>query len=321
MPLLVKAKAYLARLFGAAILFALLFPRARAVESAPVIVPIASSPLALVRVTDTSIWNPPSPDPVGIAYHPGWGTLLVSDSEVSETPLFQGTNLYETATDGSLLAARDATCFSLEPTGVWINPHDGHIFFTDDNKDLVFELDLGGDGQLCTSDDILTSFDTRAFGSLDPEGIAFGQGKLFIADGEGKTVYVLSPGDNEVFDGVSPGDDLVLNQFGTEALGLSNPKGIEYHLERHSLFFVSRYDDILVETTPEGVLLKQYDFSFAGVVDPSGLAFGPNSQDPDKISLYLTDRGVDNDSHPGENDGQLFEFTLPRMIYLPVVKK
>lgn len=314
-------KTYLARVFAATILFALLFPPALVVESAPLTLPAAASPLTLVRVTDTSIWNPPSSDPVGIAYHSGWGTLLVSDSEVDETELFEGANFFETTTAGSLIAARDATCFTLEPTGLWINPQDGHIFISDDNKDLVFELDLGADEQFCTPDDVLTSFNTLEFGNPDPEGIAFGQGKMFITDGEGKRVYVLSPGENEVFDGILSGDDLVLNQFGTESLGLSNPKGIEYHPHRGSLLFVSRYDDILVETTLDGVLLRQYDFSFAGVVDPSGLAIGPNSHDPSEISIYLTDRGVDNDNHPGENDGKLFEFTLPLEIYLPVVNR
>ncbi len=48
----------------------------------------------LVRTIATSSFTQPSPDPSGIVYRPGLDRLLISDSEVDETPLFQGFNLF-----------------------------------------------------------------------------------------------------------------------------------------------------------------------------------------------------------------------------------
>lgn len=57
------------------------------------------------------------------------------------------------------------------------------LFFSDDNRDEVFTMRPGRDGAYGTRDDKVTSFNTRAFGSRDPEDVAFGQGKLFVVDG------------------------------------------------------------------------------------------------------------------------------------------
>jgi DNA-binding beta-propeller fold protein YncE len=279
------------------------------------------SPLILVNVTDTSTWIYPSPDPVGIEYHPGLGRFVISDSEVEETPLFQGVNFYETTTGGDLVKVCDLTDYSNEPTGVAVNPTDGHIFVSDDGKRHILDVDLGEDGLFCTPDDVVTCFGTLTFNSYDPESLTFGQGKLYVADGENETIFILSPGQNQVFDGVPPeGDDLV-NQFDVLGIGLTNPKGIAFHEERGTLFIVSRYEKFVAETSLDGELLNLYDISSSGILDPSGLSFGPNSRDASKTSLYITDRGLDNDTHPDENDGKIFEFVIPMNLYLPDIRK
>lgn len=281
----------------------------------------AGSSLILVKVTDTSTWIYPSPDPVGIEYHPGLGRFLVSDSEVEETPLFEGVNFYETITGGDLIKVCDLTDYSNEPTGVAVNPMDDHVFVSDDGKRQILDVDLGEDGLFCTPDDMVTSFSTLTFNSYDPESLTFGQGKLYVADGTSKTIFVLSRGQNQVFDGAPPdGDDLV-TQFDVSSIGLTNPKGIAFHEELGTLFMVSRYEKFVAETSLDGELLNFYDISSSGILDPSGLSFGPNSQDPSKTSLYITDRGLDNDSHPDENDGKIFEFMIPINLYLPDIRK
>src|SRR2546427_2840805 len=145
----------------------------------------------LVQTIDTSLWTlpdgspAPSPDPAGITVLPN-GHLLISDSEVEEFthPYFHGFNLYEALTSGTLLATANTLAFTKEPTGVAFNPRNsrGHpsLFFSDDDKLRVFEVDLGSDGLYGTADDTVTSFSTSAFGDNDPEGVAFGQGKLFV---------------------------------------------------------------------------------------------------------------------------------------------
>src|SRR5688572_29367341 len=92
-------------------------------------------------------------------------------------------------TIGSLVKTYSTTSFSNEPTDVTVNPSNGHRFFADDISDKIFEVDLGRDGLYGTADDTRTSFSTRAFNSFDPEGLAFGQGSLFVSDGGGAEMY------------------------------------------------------------------------------------------------------------------------------------
>ena len=47
----------------------------------------------LVQTIDASTFDPTSPDPSGITYLEASGSLLVSDSKVSELDIFEGVNL------------------------------------------------------------------------------------------------------------------------------------------------------------------------------------------------------------------------------------
>jgi hypothetical protein len=62
--------------------------------------------------------------------------------------------------------------------------------------------------------------------------------------------------------------------------------------------------------TPTGELVGTLDISAAGAKKPAGLALAPSSVDPNQMSLYIVDRGVDNNSNPNENDGKVYEFQL-----------
>jgi hypothetical protein len=42
----------------------------------------------LVRTTDTSLYDPPSPNPCGLAYMPRFDSLLIADGEVNEMPQY-----------------------------------------------------------------------------------------------------------------------------------------------------------------------------------------------------------------------------------------
>lgn len=90
---------------------------------------------SLVNTINTNQFSPPSPDPMGLAYHSSSNKLLISDSEVEEMPPYwAGVNLFETTLPGSLMDTFSTTSFSTEPTGVAFNPANGHLFFSDDNK-------------------------------------------------------------------------------------------------------------------------------------------------------------------------------------------
>lgn len=274
--------------------------------------PTASSgvvaPATLIQTIDTSAWSPPSPDPSGLAVLPN-GKLLMSDGEVEESPWFEGKNVFRFGTDGDLLSTFRTTRFSNEPAGLEVTKK--QLIVSDDDKDRIFFVRKGKDHRWGTRDDKVRSFKTRPFGSRDPEGIALGGGFLFISDGATAEVVRLKPGRNGIFDGVAPAGDDRVRGFDAEALGQSNPEGIEYRPSSGTLFLVSnRVNSDITECTIKGELVETYDTDGFGLHSPAGLAWGPASTDPNARHLWISDRGVDNTADPDENDGRLFEIAL-----------
>ncbi|UCH82333.1 MAG: hypothetical protein JSW20_06780, partial [Nitrospiraceae bacterium] len=276
--------------------------------------PALAQVATLVRTTDASMWSPPSPDSAGIVYIDAFDTLLVCDSEVNEIPaLFTGDNLFKIDLNGTLLDTLTTFHFSDEPTGVAYNPYNNHLFFSDDTgTKSVYELDPGADGFYGTTDDIVTSFSTSAFGSDDPEGVTYNtaQGVLHIIDGVNEEVYTVNPGVNGIFDGVPPMGDDQVTSFDTTVLGTSDPEGIAYDSDFGHLY-IAASDTSVVHATTDGELVRTIDMSEANARKLSGLAYAPSSVNPGEMSLYIVDRGTDNDSDPNENDGKVYEFSLP----------
>lgn len=274
--------------------------------------PAATSAASLLSVIDTSQWSPPSPDPAGIAYDIASGKLVVSDSEVNEMSIqdpFVG-NVFESTTSGALLGTASTLAFSREPTGIAVNHDNGHLLIADDDDQAIYDIELGPDGTLGTGDDVVNTIDTAAFNCFDPESVSYGAGRLYIADGIGQEVYIVSPGGNGVFDGVPPGGDDTVTHFDTEAMGLRDPEGVDYNFDTGTLFVASRADNFVVETTLEGAVVGSIDISAANAMNPSDIAYAPGSADPGVMSLYVTDRAVDNWDDPNENDGRIFEISF-----------
>ncbi|UCE86393.1 MAG: hypothetical protein JSU66_01225, partial [Deltaproteobacteria bacterium] len=273
---------------------------------------LADGPPALVQSIDAFDFDPPSPDSAGLAYQQRTDSLLMSDSEVNEMSIYEDVNVFEITRNGQLFGRFDTTHFSDEPTGVAINPVDHHCFFSDDTSpSTIYEVDPGPDDICLTDDDTTTSFETGDFDSGDPEGLAFGQGTLFIADGVNNEIYALTPGPNGVFDGVpSSGDDEV-TQCDTSDVGISDPEGLAFDPGTGTLFVVGSNTSELAQITTDCQLVRMIDISAANLERPAGLALAPSSVEPGVMSLWLADRGVDNDGDPDENDGRIHEFTLP----------
>lgn len=263
-----------------------------------------ASNATVVRTINTSSWSPPSPDPAGIAFLPS-GNLLVVDSEVDEMTIFKGKNGFEMNKSGQLVGTYNFTSFTKEPTGSASNAANKHVFISDDNKKMIFEIDPGADNKLGTADDKRTSFGTKAFGSNDPEGVAFGNNTLFIASGADKKVFVVKPGQNGKFDGIAPGGDDTVSSFPTEGLSQPDPEGIEYNSSNGNLYLVSnKRKSYITEATTTGKLVRLITVSGVTMVSPAGLAASGNS-------LYIADRGIDNNANPNENDGKVYEVKLP----------
>ncbi len=293
--------------------------RAQKLNAPPIIVP------TLRNVIDTSIWSTPSPDPTGIAFWPAKNTLYITDSEVEEIPgLYIGYNIFASSPGGTLMSTGSTIDYSKEPSGLGFNASTGHFFIADDDLEKIFEVHPGNDGKLGSDDDLVSSIDTSAYGSHDPEGVTFGDGELFIAGGEEAEIFRVNPGGNKIFDGVPPIGDDIVSQFDTLALGIKDPEGIEFNPFNHSIFFTGGESDYVVETNKQGVALRMIDISSLNTVFTSGLALGRMSGGSHtSLSLYISDRGVDEGEDPSENDGRIFEIIFDGMDlfgqYLPIL--
>jgi hypothetical protein len=288
-------------------------PITDAVVAASTIVP------TLVRTTFTSQWSSPSPDPMGGAYIPTTGRLMISDSEIEEyqRPYWNGGNVFSSTLQGAFISpVQDITNFTNEPTGIAFNPTNNHLFISDDNMKEVFEVNPGNDGKWFTGDDSRTQFDTKVLGTNDTEDVAYNpfNGYLYLADGLNSEVWEVRPGPNNRFDGVPPAGDDQASHWDTSSKSIGDPEGITVNTDTGTLYVTGHGSTKVIETTTGGTLLNVYDIAFIknlyGRMQPSGLAYGPSSVNPGVNDLYITDRAVDNDADPRENDGKIHEITL-----------
>ncbi|MBD2194390.1 MULTISPECIES: PKD domain-containing protein [Calothrix] len=279
---------------------------------------MTTSQLSLIRIVKTSEFGPPSPDPSGIVYISHLGSLLMVDGEVDEMPTyFTGRNIFQSSLTGTYQQSFSTITYSNEPTGIAYNPANRFLYITDDNKRLVYQIDPGADGNYNTADDRVTSFSTASWGTAtdnsddhDPEDIAYSAktNTLFVVDGFGSQVYEVTT------------NGTLLNTFDTERIGLHDPEGIAIDPSSGNLFMVgylsktSPATPALFELTTKGEFIRQYDISAAFPDKPAGITIAPSSTDPTKLSLYIVDRGVDNDVDPNENDGRFYEFALGRDV-------
>ena len=272
-----------------------------------------SIPATLIATTDVSLFVPSSPDPSGITYIPNSNSLLMVDSEADEWDSYTGENLYPVDLSLRQMGRWTAFPFTNEPTGLEYNPINNHLFVSADLGDKIFDLDPGADGLYRTSDDIVTSLDTKAFDSDDPEGVAFDSrnGVLFVADGRTSEIYRISPGRNGRFDGVAPLGDDEITHFDTSTFGIRDPEGIAYSPTTGTLFVVGPPGKIMLEMTTEGQIARIIDISEAKPTFPAGVTVAPASNDPEMTSVYITDRGLSLLNLPDSNDGRLYELSLP----------
>lgn len=254
------------------------------------------------HVIRTSQWSTPSPDPTGIDFLPS-GRLLVTDSEVDETRLDEHRNVWRIGRSGSVKRTMHTLRFSREPTDVAVDGRHNRWFFSDDHG-VIFIVRLGPDHTYGTPDDTRRSFSTLEFGSRDPEGLAFDGGYLWLSDGSNRTIYRIDPGPNGRFDGA---DDIIRKRQ-LDGVGVRDLEGIERAPNGHLFVLPGTEDpDILEIDFSDGSLIRRYDLSAAHLRNPSSIAYGPSSRDPNRRSFYITDRGVDNGADPNENDGRIVE--------------
>ncbi|MGH8968958.1 MAG: PKD domain-containing protein, partial [Actinomycetes bacterium] len=279
----------------------------RVAEVSLAAVAAAEDSATLVRTVQTSSFSPPSPDPSDVAYLPATGRLLVADSEVEEMSIYNGKNLWETTRAGAVIGTGTTHPNpSDEPTGVSFNPATGNLFVSDDTSPAsVFEVRPGGDGRFGTGDDaVVTSFRTTTFGNSDPEDVTVdtSTGDLYLMSGTNKEVYRIRPG----ADGSFGGSDNIVTNFDVGVFGALDPEGLAYNAGSNTLYIADKPTKKVYEVTKAGALVRTIGLAAANPKKVSGIVLAPGSS-ASQTHMYITDRGVDNDSNPNENDGKMYE--------------
>ena len=275
------------------------------------VVPTVVKP-TLVRTNHTSSYAPPSPDPSGIVYLAGQDRFLIADSEVEEMSIYQGRNLFLGTRTGGGTGYGTTYAFSREPTGLGLNPADGTLFVSDDDRDQIFMLRPGADGLYATADDPRTQFATLPFGSGDAEGIEYdpASGHLFICDGVGLEMYDVDP-----VDGVFGNGNDSVTHFDVAQYSMRDCEGLGIDTSRGTLLAVDPSRRWILELTRSGQLVRTLDLSGLPINNwaHAGVTMAPTSDptdDPAAMNYWVVDRQVDNGYDPNENDGKLYELSL-----------
>jgi putative Ig domain-containing protein len=273
----------------------------------------------LVQTIDTSVFDPPSPDPAGVVYLPGPDRLMVADSEVDEVTGagYQGVNLWQSTRTGSVSDTGTTVPFTREPTGLGFDPITGSLFVSSDDNKRIYIVKAGADGRFGTSDDVLSHIDAGAFGSTDVEDPEFdsASGHLFFVDGLSAEVYRIDP-NNGVF-----GDpDDTMTHFDVGQFGATDVEGLGSNETSGTLLVGDRGQRKIYEVTKTGELVQIIDARVPGMTNLSGLGMAPASNNSGRMNYWIVDRAVDNGSDPNENDGKIFELSLePSSNQPPVV--
>ena len=269
----------------------------------------------LVRTIHTSAFSPASPDPSGIIYRPGRHRFLISDSEVDETPRYNGSNLFTAKRRGGGYGSGTLLPGNKEPTDLGFNRSTGKLFVTNDDKDRISLVRPGPNGVHGTGDDTMTNFSTAAFGSTDPEGVEYDPAtdRVFVCDGIDREIFKVDPVNARFGDGNDRVTHFDLARYGArDCEGL----GLDYR-GRNTLLAVDWMTDTIYELSMGGGLLRKLNLSAirtrSSIVADVTIAPTSNRHDrPSRKNYWIVDRHRDNKGNPLENDGLLYEMSLRR---------
>ncbi|HEX6811555.1 MAG TPA: hypothetical protein VF384_08025 [Planctomycetota bacterium] len=265
----------------------------------------------LRAVMATGSWSPSSPDPSAIVYDPLHDRLIVSDGEVDEMPIFAEANVFETSRLGVLARTSATIEYTPEPSGFGFDPTTRTFYAADDDRDKVYVVSAGPDGLLHTADDTRRSFQVGNF-TTDPEDVAFDSatGALWVIGGDTVIAHRLQPGPNGIFDGTPPIGDDVRVSFNLAPYGATDPEGIAVRPFDGGIYVAGKPRTLLLHLSASGQFVRSITLPTTGLIKPSGITFAPSTVGTGD-SLFLVDRGFDNNYDRRANDGMLFEYGLP----------
>jgi sugar lactone lactonase YvrE len=278
----------------------------------------------------TTDWSTPSTDPTGLTYDPRSRKLWISDSEVDETGFWKHRNLFIANKMGVLQTTRRLDKATVEPEGISWYARGKSLFVADDDKNAIFRFGRGRDGKIGTRDDkVRKVVNTLRYGSGDAEGVTWHarRGKLDMliwTDATTTHIYELKRGRDHRF---GTRDDVMKRTFAASSFAdprgrhLNDPNGVYFDRKTGHLFTVDSKKHFVLETTLTGQFVQTIDMTFCrtglnGCRGFSDLVFAPGT-DGSRRRLYLTDRRVDNNVDPAENDGMLYQVKLVKVVDAP----
>lgn len=249
-----------------------------------------------------------SSDPSGLAYVPGIG-LILSDSEVDESPFSRTNTLFSMNTDGSgsvgySLETRQGS-FTNEPTGLAYDQALNRLYISDDDLFRVFWVDpqnpTVAQGSFATP---------RA--ADDPEDVAVDPvtGHVFIVNGLSHSIVEVDPAS-----GAQVGATIEL-----DGAIISDPEALVYD-PQHQVFYVGGdFSNLIWKVDKNGQILETID-ALAGYANPvtgtrahvKDLDFAPTSDltdDPSSVALYVADYGNNHLTQARSDDGRILELHL-----------
>ncbi|MBY5161740.1 Ig-like domain-containing protein [Salsipaludibacter albus] len=272
----------------------------------------------LIRTTQLSAFSPPSPDSAGVTWLADQDRLLIADSEVNEMPIFAGANLFQTTRGGTLVRTGATLPWSNEPTGLSQDLGNGRLFVSDDRSSgKLHTVRPGPDLRYGTPDDAVTTatMGSFGFGTIDVEDVTYHapSNTVFVVDGVNAEVWRIAPGPDGTFTGGGSTGDDTITHFDLARHAIQDPEGIVHNVFDDTLLVVDRRTDLVSELTLTGGLIRTIDIGAAAPRTPAGITLAPSS-DGLGTSMYVVDRGVDNDADPNENDGRLHELRFPGQV-------
>jgi hypothetical protein len=261
--------------------------------------------------TSTGAWSTkPSPDPSGITY--GGGKLIISDGEVEEIPaLYKGANIFYASLTGAPDHAKAWTTMpsSDEPTGISTF---GNLFAISDDTGTrgVYLFNAGADGRWVNGQDPKPKFFPGGTFATDPEDLTVDSdvtkdGHIVVVSGANKEVVDYSAGPDGNF--ATTGDNVVTH-FDVQKYGALDPEGIEYEAVRNTLLVLDHTSNKIYELDRAGALLNTVPLPTGIFTKAAGMTFAPGTDVGS--NLFVVDRGVDNNTNPNQNDGQVVELRL-----------
>ena len=115
---------------------------------------------------------------------------------------------------------------------------------------------------------------------------------------------------NGTFDALPPAGDDTRLVFDVGQYGALDPEGIEYYPGRNTILLLDSGSRAVYELDRLGRLVNVVSIAAGRTADAAGITLAPPSDGSPGLNLYVSDRGVDNDSNPGENDGRFYEMAV-----------